>query len=533
MSFKPNLKSNYGNVNPNLETQTKVINFFNTYKQLLDGYTRHVINKLHNTTSSINSNINCNSNIGNNIVEFMNYDSLQDHQIITNTEPNNVGTFKSPIISSYKNVKLKPYSSTSNLINSTSKYPCFNDFCLTANNSQYKSNDFIKDYSQTLSCFPLSNWDYFKTQHYPSVNSHSQLSISGMNERIFKKVQPSTTLSLFSPSSSVISLSNKLSTSPLTTSTNTTAISSNSSSPSLSVDSMDIKTNIPKHLTVQKILKRLAKLPNNLGPYICRLCNQYFENALKLANHRCPLILHTDYRCPECDKVFNCPANLASHRRWHKPKSEINYDQIPIRDHSLISTLNNDKYFIERKYSNHNSKKLITNTKLFNKNLHLNNLPKNQLNSIVFHHNQKNQLMIHSNKIKKPTFTVQAILDNSVNNDDKIHDHITTTTTRKSLNFDKTIINIESSKSINFIESNKINLNFSNNNLSINDNDNNNNHNHTTINNSTNIKEALMNQPISLKCNYCNTLLSTHNELETHMVEHIFNRIKSKLEGTH
>lgn len=293
MSFKPNLKSNYGNVNPNLETQTKIINFFNTYKQLLDGYTRHVMNKLHNTTSSINSNTNCNSNIGNNIVEFMNYDSLQDHQIITNVEPNTVYTFKSPVISSYKNLKLKPYSSTSNLINPTSKYPCFNDFCLTVNNSQYKSNDFIKDYSQTLSSFPLSNCDYFETQHYPSVNSHSQLSITATNERIFKKVQ----------SSSVISLSNKLSTSPITTSTNITATSSNSSSPSLSVDSIDIKTNIPKHLTVQKILKRLAKLPNNLGPYICRLCNQYFENALKLANHRCPLILHTDYRCPECDKV--------------------------------------------------------------------------------------------------------------------------------------------------------------------------------------------------------------------------------------
>lgn len=27
-------------------------------------------------------------------------------------------------------------------------------------------------------------------------------------------------------------------------------------------------------------------------------------------------------RCPECDKVFNCPANLASHRRWHKPRPQ-------------------------------------------------------------------------------------------------------------------------------------------------------------------------------------------------------------------
>lgn len=29
------------------------------------------------------------------------------------------------------------------------------------------------------------------------------------------------------------------------------------------------------------------------------------------------------FSCPECDKTFNCPANLASHRRWHKPQTTL------------------------------------------------------------------------------------------------------------------------------------------------------------------------------------------------------------------
>ncbi|XP_055382809.1 uncharacterized protein LOC129612972 [Condylostylus longicornis] len=69
--------------------------------------------------------------------------------------------------------------------------------------------------------------------------------------------------------------------------------------------------------------QELAQIRNIIGSYTCKLCRIEFDDAFGLARHRCSCIVLLEYRCPECGKRFNCPANLASHRRWHKPKEEV------------------------------------------------------------------------------------------------------------------------------------------------------------------------------------------------------------------
>lgn len=54
----------------------------------------------------------------------------------------------------------------------------------------------------------------------------------------------------------------------------------------------------------------LAEIPNVIGAYLCKLCRNEFEDAFGLARHRCNCIVLLEYRCPECGKKFNCPANL-------------------------------------------------------------------------------------------------------------------------------------------------------------------------------------------------------------------------------
>lgn len=82
-------------------------------------------------------------------------------------------------------------------------------------------------------------------------------------------------------------------------------------------DGEDIDPEFNVVVATEEARRRLESIPNALGPYRCRLCSVQYADAFALARHRCRCIVHVRYRCPECDKVFQCPANLASHRRWH------------------------------------------------------------------------------------------------------------------------------------------------------------------------------------------------------------------------
>jgi Zinc finger, C2H2 type len=95
----------------------------------------------------------------------------------------------------------------------------------------------------------------------------------------------------------------------------------NSSSQPQESGDIDPEYNIVE--VTDEVKAELAAIPNVIGGYACKLCRQAFEDCFGLARHRCSCIVLLEYLCPECGKRFNSPANLASHRRWHKPRDQV------------------------------------------------------------------------------------------------------------------------------------------------------------------------------------------------------------------
>ncbi|KAH9283997.1 Insulinoma-associated protein 1 [Echinococcus granulosus] len=84
----------------------------------------------------------------------------------------------------------------------------------------------------------------------------------------------------------------------------------------------------------------------------CCLCGAVYPTPVHLAQHSCPQMTRTAFQCRDCHKAFSCSANLASHQRWHRPRSgvtrRIQHTLHPHRQFGLPGKLNSLAHTGER-----------------------------------------------------------------------------------------------------------------------------------------------------------------------------------------
>ncbi|CAH8829776.1 unnamed protein product [Trichobilharzia szidati] len=526
MPIKPNLKYDKCDIeNQNYLTQTKIIHFFNTYKYFLHSYANHFMHKVNNDTFSLNT-----SN-SNEICSLSKSSSSWDGQNTLNSGLSTISPFKPCLINAMKESQLGRHLSAFSPMNTYLRHPHLHQLRLSSRHPKLKSSNPTRVFppsSSSPTYATLFYENYPKTKLDSTINPNLKLLPSTNNDKMLNEtLSTSSAVSVNLPSS-------------LKPSSSKLPASLSSSPSSLSSDSV----NTSKNLTVQ-VLKRLAKLPNHLGPHICQLCYQYFENALKLANHRCPLILHTDYRCPECDKVFSCPANLASHRRWHKPKLNVISDHRGPTNHTACTTNHNYNNFTSEKYFDCNDKNVLTYSKYSGEKITSNNLPRSDMNSIPpledqqlmenkvdgqvcdqFRHYQINHCVTNSNFNRKLNFSVQTLLEDPfscsdeylIRSDLKVDSNEKAVCNESSISYQEQTSLKTSEKSCLAICTTANDCNIKSNAYLTAD---------ITQSTTCNVNYLPTEKQTSIKCNYCHSVLPSQSLFETHMLQHIFNNLKS------
>uniref|UniRef100_A0AC35FA95 C2H2-type domain-containing protein n=1 Tax=Panagrolaimus sp. PS1159 TaxID=55785 RepID=A0AC35FA95_9BILA len=60
--------------------------------------------------------------------------------------------------------------------------------------------------------------------------------------------------------------------------------------------------------------RKLAEIPDVIKSTNCALCKVKFDDVIHLARHKCPRIVHEEYKCSECEKVSQSFTIITSFR---------------------------------------------------------------------------------------------------------------------------------------------------------------------------------------------------------------------------